>query len=73
MQDLVKTGFTVTRIFIILDKCPHGDQPGVAFVGQTCEALVSSTPAYCYQEKVRSRCCASCAKLFTWQAGKKTV
>ncbi|XP_063418817.1 A disintegrin and metalloproteinase with thrombospondin motifs 7-like [Mytilus trossulus] len=51
------------------DKCPHGDQPGVAFVGQTCEALVSTTPAYCYQEKVRSRCCASCAKLFTWQAG----
>lgn len=51
------------------DNCPHGDQPGVAFVGETCESLVSKIPAYCYQEKVRSRCCASCAKHFTWQAG----
>jgi hypothetical protein len=61
--------YTTDAVCKIQSDCPHGDQPGVAFVGETCENLVSKIPTYCYQEKVRSRCCASCAKHFSWQAG----
>ncbi|XP_069132079.1 uncharacterized protein [Argopecten irradians] len=49
--------------------CLLGDQPGIAFIGKTCDELVNEVPAYCYQEKVRARCCGSCGKYYTWRKG----
>ncbi|XP_060068187.1 uncharacterized protein LOC132548348 [Ylistrum balloti] len=49
--------------------CLLGDQPGIAFISKTCDELVNEVPAYCYQEKVRARCCGSCGKYYTWRKG----
>ncbi|KAJ8298590.1 hypothetical protein KUTeg_022650, partial [Tegillarca granosa] len=51
------------------ENCVLGDQPGIAFSGQTCAELIEVTPAYCYQEKVKARCCDSCRKKYTWRKG----
>ncbi|KAK3585431.1 hypothetical protein CHS0354_020148 [Potamilus streckersoni] len=51
------------------ETCTLGDQPGVAFNGLTCKELLSVSASYCYQSKVRARCCASCNKHHTWMQG----
>ncbi|XP_060587825.1 A disintegrin and metalloproteinase with thrombospondin motifs 19-like [Ruditapes philippinarum] len=49
--------------------CLLGDQPGAAFNSMTCEQLIAKSSSYCYQEKVRSRCCNSCWSKFTYKKG----
>ncbi|XP_052271534.1 A disintegrin and metalloproteinase with thrombospondin motifs 5-like [Dreissena polymorpha] len=51
------------------DGCVLGDQPGSAFNGLGCGELVAQSPSYCYQEKVRARCCLSCAAFNTHHNG----
>ncbi|KAK3101129.1 hypothetical protein FSP39_001178 [Pinctada imbricata] len=51
------------------EACVLGDQPGTAFVGRPCNELTRDTPSYCYQSRVRARCCASCAKQYSWISG----
>jgi len=51
------------------DDCVLGDQPGQAFNDLTCADLTRTWPAYCYQEKVRARCCRSCAAIHTGNKG----
>ena len=59
----------IESISFITDGCVLGDQPGAAFNGMSCNQLVNQSPSYCYQSKVRARCCASCQKHFTWRKG----
>ncbi|XP_052800064.1 A disintegrin and metalloproteinase with thrombospondin motifs adt-2-like [Mya arenaria] len=47
------------------DSCVLGDQPGPAFNSMTCAELADQWPAYCYQDKVRARCCRSCSAIAT--------
>ncbi|WAR02109.1 hypothetical protein MAR_008667 [Mya arenaria] len=47
------------------DSCVLGDQPGPAFNSMTCAELADQWPAYCYQDKVRARCCRSCSAVAT--------
>nr|XP_022334633.1 uncharacterized protein LOC111131411 [Crassostrea virginica] len=51
------------------ETCALGDQPGVAFINKTCDALINELPQYCYKEKVRARCCSSCSKHYSRVAG----
>ncbi|KAK3103358.1 hypothetical protein FSP39_018699 [Pinctada imbricata] len=55
------------------EACVLGDQPGTAFVGRPCDELTRDTPSYCYQSRVRARCCASCAKQYSWISDTATV
>ncbi|XP_062571153.1 uncharacterized protein LOC134233180 [Saccostrea cucullata] len=51
------------------ENCLLGDQPSIAFINKTCDELINELPQYCYKDKVRARCCSSCAKHFSWIAG----
>ncbi|KAL4224994.1 hypothetical protein ACF0H5_015689 [Mactra antiquata] len=42
------------------ESCVLGDQPGPAFNDMTCQQLVSKSASYCYQDKVKARCCNAC-------------
>ncbi|XP_045176007.2 A disintegrin and metalloproteinase with thrombospondin motifs 6-like isoform X2 [Mercenaria mercenaria] len=51
------------------EPCVLGDQPGPAFNSMTCEELIAKSPSYCYQEKVRARCCNTCWSKYTYRKG----
>ncbi|KAK7452808.1 hypothetical protein BaRGS_00039707, partial [Batillaria attramentaria] len=52
--------------------CNYGtcvDDPTITINQQSCSALVSSGPEYCYNERVNSYCCASCRLIYTGVTG----
>ena len=56
-------------MILFTDTCILGDQPGAAFNSMSCDDLMYQSPSYCYQDKVRARCCKSCQKHYTWRKG----
>lgn len=63
--------FSSQVIFLVVELCPFGDQPGALSSSEAgCSETVSAQPYVCYQEYYSTRCCQSCQSVHTGIAGQ---